>query len=65
MYLNCNGDKVAKLSTAMYQRITDFENKGYVVSDVEISYVIAWKPKNEEQETAVCLANLVLNKTEK
>ena len=57
-----NGDKIAKLSGGMYQRLTELENKCYAVSDAEVSYVVAWQPKNEDQEIAVCLANMILTK---
>lgn len=57
-----NGDKVAKLSTAMHQHVKDLEGKGYIVSETEVSYVLAWQPKNEEHEIIILLANMVLTK---
>lgn len=57
-----NGDKIAKLSSGMCQRLTELENKGYAVSDAEVSYVLAWRPKEEKEEVAVCLANMILIK---
>ncbi len=57
-----NGDKVAKLSTAMHQHVKDLEEKGYIVSETEVSYVLAWQPKNEEHEIIILLANMVLTK---
>ena len=53
---------MAKLSTAMHQHVKDLEEKGYIVSETEVSYVLAWKPKNEEHEIAILLANMVLTK---
>ena len=40
----------------------DMEEKGYTVANAEVSYVLAWRPREEPQETAVCLANLILHK---
>lgn len=57
-----NGDKVAKLSTAMHQHVKDLEEKGYIVSETEVSYVLAWQPKNEKHEIIILLANMVLTK---
>ena len=41
------------------------EDKGYEVFGAEVSFVLAWRPKDSEADYAVCLANLVLikNKT--
>lgn len=56
------GDKVAYLSKAMRERIKEMEEKGYAVTDAEVSYILAWRPREEPQETAVCLANIVLRR---
>lgn len=53
---------IASLSTAMRDRMKDYEEKGYHVADVEVSYILAWRPREEPQEVAVCLANLTLEK---
>ena len=37
-----------------------FAEKGYQVIDAEVSYSLAWRPREEPQEVAVCLANLTL-----
>lgn len=56
------GDYVASLSKVMRERLKELEEKGYTVSDAEVSYILAWRPREEPQETAVCLANIVLRK---
>ena len=56
-----NGDFVARISTAFWERLKGYEEKGYHVADAEVSYVLAWRPREEPQEIAVCLANLTLN----
>ena len=45
-----------------YNNIKDLEGKGYIVSETEVSYVLAWQPKNEEHEIIILLANMVLTK---
>ena len=55
---------VAALSKSMKKRIEDLELKGYTVTDAEVSYVIAWRPPEEKQEIYVCLANLLLERTD-
>ena len=57
------GDTIASLSTAMRERIKDYETKGYRVTSAEVSFILAWRPRNEKQEVAVCLANLILEKS--
>ena len=61
--LNQQGQRIASLSNAMRDRIKELESKNYSVADVEVSYVIAWRPREEQQEVAICLANIVLNKS--
>lgn len=62
--LNQQGQRIASLSNAMRDRIRELESKNYSVADVEASYVIAWRPREEQQEVAICLANIVLNMRE-
>lgn len=59
--LSSNGDYIASLSKEQREKIKEYEDNNYCVKEAEVSYVIAWQPK-EEQEVAVCLANLVLEK---
>ena len=56
------GDYVASLSKAMRERLKELEEKGYKVTNVEVSYILAWRPREEPQETAVCLANILLRR---
>ena len=60
--LNQQGIRIASLSNAMRDRITELESKNYSVADVEVSYIIAWRPREEQQEVAISLANIVLSK---
>ena len=55
-----DGTSVARLSQKMLNYIKSWEDRGYSVTEVEVSYVLAWRPRNEEHEVAVCLANIIL-----
>ena len=56
------GDSIASLSKAMRERMEELQQKGYAVTSAQVSYIIAWRPREEPQEIAVCLANLILEK---
>ena len=62
--LNHQGMRIASLSNAMRDRIKELQSRNYSVADVEVSYVLAWRPREEKDEVAVCLANVVLSKLE-
>lgn len=56
---------IAMLSKNMQQTITDWNNKGYVVTECKTRFIVAWKPKDadkDEPETAVILADISLKK---
>lgn len=60
--LSEKGECIASLSNAMRERLKDHVQKGYQVTDAEVSYILAWRPREELQEVAVCLSNLTLEK---
>ena len=62
--LSEKGEYISRLSTSMRDRMNEHKEKGYIVTDAEVSFVLAWRPPQENQEIAVCLANLVLSKSE-
>ncbi|MBR6938101.1 MAG: RecQ family ATP-dependent DNA helicase [Prevotella sp.] len=62
--LNGQGINVAALSAAGKEKLKAWTNKGYKVTGAKVSYTLAWRPENYETEYAVCLANIVLSKTE-
>jgi ATP-dependent DNA helicase RecQ len=62
--LNEQGLSVAALSTIGKEKLKTWEDKGYEVTDAKVSYTLAWRPKGEAAEYAVCLANVVLTKRE-
>jgi len=53
-------DYIACLSMVKKAQLKDFQQKGYHVIKAEVSYILAWRPRDERQEVAVCLANLIL-----
>ena len=64
-YLIAQGVRIGSLSNVMRERMREMEAKGYAVTGAEVSFVLAWRPREEEREIAVCLANLVLNRCNK
>ncbi len=56
------GDYIACLSRAKKQQLEELQQKGYNVISAQASYILAWRPREETQEVAVCLANLILQK---
>ena len=47
---------------AKLKEIKQWEEKGYRVTDATVSYVLAWRPRDEKHEVAICLANMHLVK---
>ena len=58
--ISTQGEYIASLSRAKRQQMEDLQQRGYSVSSAEVSYVLAWRPREEPQEVAVCLASLIL-----
>lgn len=62
---NSQNRAVAKLSANMQKTVSDWKGKGYEVKTASVHFIVAWKPKEatkDEPETAVLLADLVLNR---
>ena len=57
---NMQNEGVAVLSQACREKMKQLETKGYQVTSAEVSFVVAWSPKEDNEEYAVCLANLHL-----
>ena len=62
--LNEQGLNVAALSSSGKDKLKVWTDKGYEVVGAKVSYTLAWRPKDSETEYAVCLANVVLTKSE-
>ncbi len=61
-YLLSRDGRIGSLSNAMRDSIKELKARGYAVIDAKVSFVLAWRPREEDKEIAVCLANLVLDK---
>ena len=59
---NRSGEKVVFLSKQAFGTLKEWENKGYAVQSAKVIYIVAWKGKGKENETAVLLPELVLAK---
>ena len=64
LLLNAQGINVAALSASGKGKLKTWVDKGYEVISAKVSYTLAWKPQDSETEYAVCLANIVLSKTD-
>ena len=47
------------------EKLKDWYEKGYLVKSAIISCILAWKGKDDEEECAVILPDLVLQKQKK
>ena len=64
LYIPSTGKLVAKFSQKMQKTLLEWQEKGYHVKSASVRFIVAWKPKEapeNESETAVLLANLVLS----
>lgn len=61
--VSTKGCVIASLSKSKREELDELAKKGYRVAYAEVSYVLAWRPRDEKEEVAVCLANLHLTKT--
>ena len=59
--LSEQGIYVAALSASGKDKLKAWMDKGYEVTSANVSYTLAWKPKDSNVEYAVCLANVVLS----
>ncbi len=57
-----HGDYIACLSKAQRQQMEELQQNGYSVTSAEVSYILAWRPREDPNEIAVCLSNLILSK---
>lgn len=57
-----SGETMACLSMQMRQELADWATKGYLVKSARILFIVAWKGKDETEDAAVLLPELVLQK---
>ena len=60
---NKNGVNVVSLSASGKEKLKSWTDNGYEITGVKVNYTLAWKPQGTKIEYAVCLANVVLEKT--
>ena len=61
--LNEQGVNIVALSASGKEKLKVWTDKGREVTGAKVSYTLAWKPQDSDMEYAVCLANVVLSKT--
>ena len=61
--LTMQGECIASLSESCRERLRKLETKGYQATSAEVSYVVAWHSKKDQQEYAICLATILLSPT--
>ncbi len=54
--------KVIKYSKAFKEKLDFLKAKGYESTAATIRFILAWKGKDDENETAIILPDLCLNK---
>ena len=59
---NQQGINVAALSASGKEKLKTWQDKGYEVAEAKVSYILAWRPKEANNEHAICLANIILSK---
>ena len=62
--LNEQSINIIALSASGKDKLKAWTDKGYEVTSAKVSYTLAWKPQDSDVEYAVCLANIVLSKTD-
>ena len=57
-----SGESIAYLSKQQRANLQEWAEKGYHVASAKISFIVAWKGKDDTEETAVLLPELTLRK---
>ena len=61
LYYSKTGRAVAKISSAMREKLAEWESKGYCVQEASVRFIVAWKAKDapsEKAESAVILPDI-------
>lgn len=58
------GETLVRYSAAFRERLSALERQGYQVRDGEIRYIVAWQAEEDEEETAILLPDIRLQKTD-
>ena len=57
-------DKVARFSKAFIEKLNNLRRKGYEPCSANVRFIVAWKGEQDENETAVLLADMELKKAD-
>ena len=57
-----SGGRVACISNKIREELQGWAEKGYYVKSAKINFIVAWKGKEDKEETAVLLPELILKK---
>ena len=57
-----SGERVVSLSNKSREELKGWAEKGYLVKSAKINFILAWKGKDDTEETAVLLPELMLKK---
>ena len=57
-----SSERVASLSNKSREELKEWAEKGYHVKSAKINFILAWKGKDDTEETAVLLPELMLKK---
>ena len=60
--LSTSENAVAKLSKNAIARIKHLEELGYVVKNAKVRYIVAWKNKERDDECAIILPEIELER---
>jgi ATP-dependent DNA helicase RecQ len=58
-----SGEKVACISKQARETLESCADKGYLVYSAKVDFILAWKGKEDTEETAVLLPKLLLKKS--
>ena len=54
--------RVAKFSKAFVENLEKLKDKGYTPTSADVRFIVAWKSKEDEEETPIILADIYLKK---
>ena len=58
-----SGEGVAFISNKMREELQNWNEKGYIVQSAQANFIVAWKGKEDTEETAILLPELTLKKS--
>ena len=59
-----SGERVACVSKQVRKELLEWSEKGYQAESAKVSFIVAWKGKEDTEETAVLLPELTLRNSD-